>query len=522
MAKIGRYEIIEEVGRGDRGIVYKASDPTIGRLVAVKVLLLPSSGRASIFGRKENFIREARAAGGLSHPRIVRIHDAFEDPETQTGCIVMEFVPGQTLEDILRCGPPLSTDKALGIARQIAEALEYAHQQQIIHRDLKPANILLAEDGGAKVTDFGLAKILADDTLVRNEAVLRAPAYMSPEQISDGEVDARSDLFSLGTILYFMLTGKKPFCGDTAAIMFKIVYEDPPPASFLKPGLTEGIDFLVLRCLAKDPKKRYSNAREFLDDLDDLQSGYPPRSEARVRLAEIRTGERTIISRESRIPWELGNALLGVKRSWTRALLSIEAGALFVLLFLILGILIPHDWAARSRPESDWLGATSSTATLLFSSVVAPRKSPQDLPSLPAPLAASSVVPARELREDSARNEPPDARRAIQLYCRYKVKEAVVTVSTGSRVIFRGTLKGKKTGGVLGVKSGYVGTMARTLSVPSGVNRLSVIVVSKDGSLNLEKRIPATLSAGLSPTLFIAINENALDLQWKAARHSIN
>src|SRR5271169_2562613 len=223
MKKIWRYEVVEELGRGAMGVVYKASDPTIGRLVAIKVLSLEASSETGVPGAQEIFMREARAAGRLSHPGIVTIHDALEDPETKAHYIVMEFVPGRTLEDLLLHGPALSAEKALEIVREIAVALDYAHQQRIIHRDLKPANILLTEDGRAKITDFGIAKIMAREGALRTTSVMGTPAYMSPEQVTGGEIDARSDLFALGILLYLLLAGEKPFAGDTAAVMFKIV-----------------------------------------------------------------------------------------------------------------------------------------------------------------------------------------------------------------------------------------------------------------------------------------------------------
>ena len=291
MKKIGRYEIVGELGRGAMGVVYKASDPTIGRLVALKVLSLGPPAEEGAPSAKDIFMREARAAGRLTHPSIVTIHDAFEDPESTLSCIVMEMVPGRTLERILQSGQGLTPEQALGMARQVAEGLDYAHQQQVIHRDLKPANILLTDDGRVKITDFGIAKITAREGAARTFGIMGTPSYMSPEQVTGGEVDARSDLFSLGIVLYLALTGQKPFVGDTAAVMFKIAYEDPVLPSTLNPRLSPGHDYLVLRCLAKDRAKRYSAAREFLDDLEDVENGRPPRSQAEFPATALPTAE---------------------------------------------------------------------------------------------------------------------------------------------------------------------------------------------------------------------------------------
>ena len=280
MKKIGRYDVIGELGRGAMGIVYKAADPTIGRQVALKVLSFDSSADEGTHSPQEMFMREVRAAGRLAHPSIVTIHDAFEDAETKSSCIVMELVPGKTLESILLSGHVKTVEQTLDLVRQVAEGLDYAHRHQVVHRDLKPANILVTEDGRIKITDFGIAKVLAREGVVRTVGVMGTPSYMSPEQVKGGEIDARADLFSLGIIFFLMLTGQKPFMGDTAAVMFKIVYENPALPSSVDPLLTPAHDYVVLKCLAKDRDKRYSSARELLNDLDDLQHGRQPRSQA--------------------------------------------------------------------------------------------------------------------------------------------------------------------------------------------------------------------------------------------------
>lgn len=279
MKKVGRYDIISELGRGAMGIVYKAEDPTIGRQIALKVLSFASASEEGTHSSQEMFMREVRAAGRLAHPSIVTIHDAFEDASTKTSCIVMELVPGRTLESILLSGQAMTTEQTFYLLRQVAEGLDYAHRHQVVHRDLKPANILVTEDGRVKITDFGIAKVLAREGVMRTVGLMGTPSYMSPEQVKGGEIDARADLFSLGIMLYLMLTGQKPFVGDTASVMFKIVYEDPVAPSRFNPRLTPAYDALVLKCLAKDRDKRYSSAREFLNDLDNLQQRRLPNSQ---------------------------------------------------------------------------------------------------------------------------------------------------------------------------------------------------------------------------------------------------
>ena len=280
MKKIGRYDIIAELGQGATGVVYRASDPTAGREVALKVLSLSTSSEGGTESPQQMFMREVQATARLTHPSIVAIYDVFEDAETQSSCVAMELVPGVTLEKILESSPQATTEETLSVIRQLAEALDHAHQNHVIHRDLKPANILVTMDGRAKITDFGVAKVFARQSATRTLAVTGTPSFMSPEQVKGGEVDARTDIFSLGVILFTMLVGKKPFSGNTAAVMFKIVFEEPPAPSSLNPQLTPAHDYVVKRCLAKEVSRRYSSAREVLNDLDDLEDGRQPGSQA--------------------------------------------------------------------------------------------------------------------------------------------------------------------------------------------------------------------------------------------------
>ena len=280
MKKVGRYVVISELGRGAMGVVYKASDPTIDREVALKVLSLSASHDEGTNSPQEMFMREVRAAGRLAHPSIVTIHDAFDDPANQTSCIVMELVPGVTLEKMLDSGKPPTVEQSLDLIRQVADGLDYAHRNKVIHRDLKPANILVTEDLRAKITDFGIAKVLAREGVARTIGIMGTPSYMSPEQVRGGEIDARTDIFSLGIMIFTILTGQKPFAGNTAAVMFKIVYEESALPSSVNPQLTAAHDYVVKKCLAKDRNQRYASARELVNDLDDLQHGLPPRSQA--------------------------------------------------------------------------------------------------------------------------------------------------------------------------------------------------------------------------------------------------
>ncbi len=208
---VGRYEIDSELGRGAMGVVYRARDPRIDRTVAIKTVSLLGLEPDAEQEYRERFVVEARAAGRLSHPRIVTIFDVAEDPYTLTPYIVMEYVSGRSLEEVL-CTENgiLPLDTALQVTQELAEALDYAHAQGIVHRDVKPSNIIVAEDGHPKIADFGIAKLNAPD-LPQTGRTLGTPAYMSPEQLRGDPVDGRSDLFSLGVILYQLLTRHRPF-----------------------------------------------------------------------------------------------------------------------------------------------------------------------------------------------------------------------------------------------------------------------------------------------------------------------
>src|SRR3984957_3587790 len=241
--RFGRYQVLDQLGCGAMGVVYRARDPQIGRIVAIKSLSLPGQTGDVQREYRERFIREAEAAGRVSHPGIVTIFDVGEEPETRAPYIVMEYVGGESLERLLSQGDhKLPVEKALQLALELAEALECAHGQGVVHRDLKPANILMTEDGHAKIADFGVAKLnLSNQTLAGR--ALGTPAYMSPEQLNGDAVDGRSDLFSLGVILYTVLTGYRPFQGNSAlTVSFKVVNREPIPATLLDTQLAPGLD----------------------------------------------------------------------------------------------------------------------------------------------------------------------------------------------------------------------------------------------------------------------------------------
>jgi serine/threonine protein kinase len=275
---IGRYEIDAELGRGAMGVVYRARDPKLDRIVAIKMVSLAGLEPAAEQEYRKRFVVEAQAAGRLSHPGIVTMFDVEEEePEPY---LIMEYVKGQTLQALIsreKRSLPLST--TLQVVQEVAEALHYAHAQGVIHRDIKPANILVDENGHAKIADFGIAK-LNQTNLTMHGQLLGSPAYMAPEQLSEGEVDGRSDLFSLGIILYYMLTGHRPFQGNSAiTVCFKLLNHDPLPVSSFQARLSPELDNIVMRAMAKDPAQRYQTGMAMASDIEQLRetSGFANR-----------------------------------------------------------------------------------------------------------------------------------------------------------------------------------------------------------------------------------------------------
>ena len=267
IAKAGRYEIQGELGRGAMGVVYRATDPVIGRPVAVKTIRLSEEGtgltRNELLSR---FQTEARAAGLLTHPNIVVVYDAGEENGLYYN--TMELVEGKSLQSLLDGGHAFPVPRVLRILEQTCSALAFAHERNVVHRDIKPANLMLTADDTVKVTDFGTAKILQFGTVQQTTHVMGTPSYMSPEQVKGRPVDGRSDIFSLGVVLYEMLTGEKPFPGQSiTTVIYKIVNEDPVPPRQLNPSIHPGLNEIVLKALAKEPEVRYQSCREMLEDL---------------------------------------------------------------------------------------------------------------------------------------------------------------------------------------------------------------------------------------------------------------
>jgi|KBSMisStaDraftv2_1062788.scaffolds.fasta_scaffold00540_17 serine/threonine-protein kinase len=262
---LGRYEIMSELGQGAMGTVYKARDPMLDRIVAIKTinLTLPKEELAEYEAR---FYQEAKAAGGLSHRNIVTIHDIGRSD--RVAYMAMEFLEGQELRRMLQARAPIQIAQALDIGAQVAEGLQYAHERQIIHRDIKPANIMVLNDGRVKITDFGIARMRTNEVKTMTGMILGSPKYMSPEQVSGKRADTRSDIFSLGVVLYEMLTGTSPFVADNIhGVMYQTMNFNPPAPRTLNPELPDMLNFVIAKALAKNLDDRYQKAQDLCDDL---------------------------------------------------------------------------------------------------------------------------------------------------------------------------------------------------------------------------------------------------------------
>jgi len=374
---IGRYEILEEVGRGAMGAVYKARDPRIGRIVALKTVAFSfplGPGEEEEFLKR--FYHEAQIAGRLNHPNIVTIYDVGEKRAEGEAYIAMEFVTGTSLHGLLAGGGRLPLTQVADVMAQLAQALDYAHENGVVHRDIKPANIILTEAGQAKILDFGIARLAAGG-LTRPGRFFGTPNYMAPEQVTGLDVDGRADQFSLGVILYQLLTGERPFVGESVtAISYQVVNVDPPPATKLNPSLLPSFDRILRKALSKRSSERYPRC---VDLAEKLRAAV-----AEWKAASDRSMPRTLVSgREEEAPGVADRSPEGGVRGITFlaphwATLLTRAGSPlgigWIVFLLCLALLAsasyflyhPHAASARGRPPAlvaaPWSGDTGASA----------------------------------------------------------------------------------------------------------------------------------------------------------------
>ena len=264
-----RYKVLEKVGEGGMARVYRGMDTKLNRQVAVKILYEQFAGDADFLRR---FKQEAKAAARLTHPNIVNIYD--EGEEDNIHYIIMEYVEGYTLKDLVQRDGRLKPEESVQIVIQICDALAHAHSQNVIHRDIKPQNIIMTEDGRVKVTDFGIARATADTTITYGRSLLGSVYYSSPEQARGYSTDSKSDIYSLGVLFYEMLTGVVPFSGESPiSVALKHLQDDVVPPRSLIPELPAFLEGVILKTMRKDRQLRYNNALELKEDLEGWLTG---------------------------------------------------------------------------------------------------------------------------------------------------------------------------------------------------------------------------------------------------------
>ena len=461
---LARYQIQGEIGRGMMGVVYRALDPALGRIVALKTVQpafpLPEEQRKAF---EERFLSEARVAAGLSHPAIVVVHDVGRDLESGALFIAFEYLQGQTLSELTATGP-MEWREALRIAGRLSEALHHAHARGVVHRDIKPGNVMVLPNGDPKIMDFGIAKFASSQLTAAGE-FFGTPAYMSPEQALGEAVDGRSDIFSLGSVTYLMLTGTKAFDSSSVpAVLNRVARHDPPPPSSFAPVLPSAVDQIVMRALAKRPAERYPDGRTMAEDIEDVLAGRP----LRHRLTS--------------------------PREWAGA----STDALSVDDDLPPGPTAPASapaWGRRDVIALAALGIAAAVALLMLSG-----RGPASSPALTAtPPVAPTPIPSPA---------------HIALTLDHPFRRGTLTVWVDDKVVLEEPLESSVKKKLLVFRSRR-GSEAATLDVPPGTHGLRV-QVEGDG-MTLNRRLRTTFRAGETRRLEARVNGKELTLAWVAA-----
>jgi serine/threonine protein kinase len=518
--QFGRYEILSELGRGAMGVVYKARDPQIDRLVALKTVSLWGQEPDEEKEFRLRFMNEAQAAGRLHHSGIVSVFDVGENPENHDPYIVLEYVQGESLNRILSREKKLTLERALKLAEEIADGLDYAHAQGVIHRDIKPANILITQDGRAKIADFGIAKLnLAHFTVPGR--VLGTPAYMAPEQLSGESVDGRSDLFSLGVILYAMVTGHSPFQGTSATtVCFKVANREPIAASALDMTLPPQLDAVISRAMAKDPNERYQRGSDFADDLRILQQSY--KATPTTTSHRISTGTRSALTGNMRVMHPPGNVAAAGEA--LRDILSkvrirdlILGGATLALL-VILAVQLKLFSSKPEAPSGGPVKVANSAPTVKLDS--AP---PNQVLTQPEPVPLPPPTPAAiHKNKPAAKTSPTPAKQIVvpsstlDLAVQHQFKDATLYVWVDDKLSLTLPLHGaaqKK----LVVFNGVRGVTSETLKVPAGKRVLRFRALSTDQTVDLSKSLSAEFVGGDTKSLSVSFEKrnSSMRLTWQ-------
>ncbi len=526
--RFGRYEILGELGRGAMGVVYKARDPQIDRLVALKTVSLQGQEPEQDAEFRQRFFFEAQAAGRLHHPGIVSIFDAGEDPEAHDPYIVLEYVTGESLSRILSREKKLPLAKALRLAEEIASALDYAHAQGVVHRDIKPANILITEDGHAKIADLGIAKLnLAYFTLPGR--VLGTPAFMAPEQLAGEGADGRSDLFSLGVILYAMVTGHSPFHGNSATtVCFKVVNREPIPASALDLDLPRALDAVISHAIAKDPNARYQRGSDFAADLQTLQQQHQPGSTTTSLNAPLPGGIHSLnafSAPANRVSARKPPIYAAMRAVPLRGM--IMGAALVLMLVIFIGNPLGKSAASRRTVAEAQIGAPPSpkgpgeedagNALPMPETAAQSATAPSARPT--APVVARKVAAKSPQRPNlvKASSHLPSASSAnLDLAVKHQFKEATLSLWIDDNLTLTEPLHGTVRKHLI-VFNGVHGANSQTVRVAAGAHVIRLRAQSADQSIDLSKTISVAFTSGDTRTLQVTFNNHntAMNLLWQ-------
>lgn len=518
----GRYELLVELGRGAMGVVYKAYDPKINRLVAIKTISLAADDPAEEQACRARFFREAEAAGRLSHPRIVPVFDIAEDPKTLSPYIVMEFVAGRSLEEILSSdGDSLPLNTRLQLIQEVAEALDYAHLQGVVHRDVKPSNILVGEDGHARIADFGIAQINVKDT---GGASWGTPAYMSPEQLRGDPVDGRSDLFSLGVILYRMLTGHRPFQGNSAlTVALKVQNQEPVPAAVFNTGLSPELDCMVARAIAKDPADRYQSGMDLVLELQRLRDGSD--SGVNAGAASRRRDNRQVwatatngisynsllkttgafLSKQSSAASDQEKkdknaVLVHLDQSWQQVGVGFLTLGMLALAFVSLWVVIPS-------PITDEIILPPVVPTAAMATVVGLEAEAANAPLLELAANAVPFRPVGGTKNSPSASQEQSASCQLGIAVEHHFMTADLSVWIDNRASYNHSLRGAPKKRVVLFK-GVEGYLSDVVQLAPGEHQIRVRVLSADGSYDESDSILGTFAAGTERLLTVDFDKH--------------
>jgi serine/threonine protein kinase len=451
------------------GVVYRALDPALGRVVALKTVQtafpLPQEQQRAF---EERFLSEARVAAGLSHPAIVVVHDVGRDPDTGALFIAFEFLQGQTLSDLTTTGP-LEWREAFRLAGRLAEALHHAHARGVVHRDIKPGNVMVLPTGDPKIMDFGIAKLSTSQLTAAGE-FFGTPSYMSPEQALGESVDGRSDIFSLGSVLYLMVTGAKAFDAPSVpAVLNRVARHDPPPPSRLVPSLPADVDHVIMRALSKRASERYPDGRTMAEDIEDVLAGRPPRY------------------RQTPLPDWAGSSL---------AALSVDEDPTLNPATSTIQTAASPPWGRRGVLALVGLGVAAAVALLKISG-----REPSPAPSTAT--ASPAAVPT-----------PVPSPAQVVLTLDHPFKTGTLTVWVDDQSVLEEPLESEVKKKLLVFRSRR-GSESATLDVPAGTHSVRV-QVEGDGKVTLNRRLRTTFRPGETRRLDARVDGKQLVLQWTA------